>query len=105
MSDDRFRLDDDTIERGYAHLDELRLRLRAPSPPPSRSGRSRSIPDPQPTDDDWSVERMTAGMAAAGERDQLVARVAALESEVGKLRAALAAVLSAVADGLRPDDG
>ena len=49
---------------------------------------------------EWSTSRIEAQMASAAERDELRARVTVLEAEVSTLRAALADVLRAAADGL-----
>jgi len=122
--DDRHRLDPSTIERGRAHIAEIRAQLarQSPATPTGRRAPQPTRPDEatagsepgaesaeRMSDDrervaEWSAERMSAEMAAGAERDLLVHRVAQLEREVDRLRAALAAVLAAASDGIRSDD-
>lgn len=105
--DERFRLDDGTIATGRAHIEKIRAQLNPgqPSRGPSERQQSETPPTPAvaaPTSEpDWSPDRISAELAAGAERDWLAARVEALEQEVAQLRAALASVLAAAADGLQ----
>ncbi len=89
-------LSPETIELGRREVERLRARLRSPKPV--------AEPHVAETDaaDSFGPDRMLAEMAAAGERDQLVTRVAQLEAEVAHLRAVLAAVIETAAGGVRP---
>jgi outer membrane protein TolC len=51
-----------------------------------------------------SVERITAEMATAAEREHLEARIVQLELEVRQLRNALATILDAAATGIAAPD-
>jgi uncharacterized protein YceH (UPF0502 family) len=91
------RIDDTTRDLGLRKLAELRARRD--------TGQRQSGPaaDEQTAADERSVESMVAEMATAAERERLERRVAALEDEVGRLRAAVAAAVSMLASALGPE--
>ena len=105
---DRLRLDPDTIERGRAHIAQIRARLSGQSPPvptgrhePGTSSDEAASVDVDAVGE-WSTERMSAEMAASAERERLIRRNEQLERENAHLRASLAAVIAAASDGIRP---
>lgn len=117
MSDDRFKHDPETIEIGRRAIARIRRQLNplgdhdAPSSETDHFATVESSPRIHErsvaTDDEFSIDRVRAAMAAGAEREYLERRVTDLESEVQHLRAALAAVLQAASSGLAPrvDDG
>jgi hypothetical protein len=64
--------------------------------------RSSGRPSDQTADSEFSVDRMNAEMAVAAELDRLRDLNADLEIDNRRLRAALAAVQRAAADGISP---
>ena len=118
---DRFRLDDETVERGRRELARIRRRLDplARTDVEDQPGDESTVPSddhrevddelvvvdpPEPDDstgvgeESLSTERMAAEMAAGAHRELLERRVVELEGEVQRLRATLAAVQRALAN-------
>ena len=98
-------LDAATVELGRRHIERIRAQLNPlhqPDPTASTDDPPVTAPSASVVEhpESMSVERITAEMATAAERERLEARIVQLETEVRQLRNALATILDAAATGI-----